>query len=581
MENTWVSVINRKIEAASVNFTKNGEMEDALDEILSPEAQQFLVSLHLRFNATRKNLLARREQIAQELDSGASPDFPAETEWLRNSQWKVAPIPKSLYRRHTEITAPCEAKMMIHALNSGADLFMADIEDSLSPTWGNVIQAQMNLKSALAHTLTYSSPDGKLLTLNEKTAVLAVRPRGWHMEEKNFTINGEAISASLFDFGLYLFHCGRVAHKKGLGPYFYLPKMESHLEARLWNEVFVFAQDSIGIPVGSIRATVLIETILAAYEMDEILFELKDHAAGLNAGRWDYLFSVIKKLRRLNPLFPDRDQLTMKLPFMQAYCELLVQTCHKRGAHAIGGMSAFIPSRKNPEINASALQKITEDKNREVALGFDGTWVAHPDLVKPVKAIFEAGLKNADDQKHIHSERKFKAEELLPSNIPSTITDEGVVRNVNVTLTYLNRWLDGQGAVAINNLMEDAATAEISRAQLWQWIQRSAPVAEGYLLSSARFLWILNQELNFLSAVEEISQERKEQLHSLMEHLVLNDQFVPFLTLPAYEFLQQQIGGNPPAITERGTHDQQNVKPLARNSTPLLNRGSGASQAIH
>lgn len=577
MENTWISALNRKLDTASVEFSRIPALEEQLEEVLPEEAQKFLVSLHLRFNNERKNLLKNRQKVAAQLDSGSHPDFHAGTEWIRNSDWKVAPVPSALYKRNVEITAPCEAKMMIHALNSGADLFMADLEDSLSPTWENVIQGQIHLKSAIAGTLTYLSPEGKLLSLKEKVATLAVRPRGWHLEEKNFKVNGEAISASLFDFGLYLFHCGRVASKKGMGPFYYLPKMESHLEARLWNEIFVFAQHSIGLPVGTIKATVLIETILAAYEMDEILFELKDHAAGLNAGRWDYLFSIIKKLRRLNPLFPNREMLTMDLPFMQAYCELLVQTCHRRGAHAIGGMSAFIPSRKDPLINETALKKISLDKDREISLGFDGTWVAHPDLVAPVMKQFEFKLKEKIDQKSTIPTRQIKADDLLPSNLPGSITDEGVVKNVSVALTYINRWLDGQGAVAIHNLMEDAATAEICRAQLWQWIQRSAPVADGYLLSAARFQWILNQELNLLAAVEKISPRRRDQLQAMMEYLVLNEEFPEFLTVPAYEILlRNQLNQS----QERGqTHDTEN-NTLARNPSPLLSRRGGETQAL-
>lgn len=577
MENTWASAINRKLDSATVSFSRPSPLEEQLEEVLSEEAQRFLVSLHLRFNAERKNILKNRELVASNLDSGSHPDFLPSTVAVRNSEWKVAPVPSALYKRNVEITAPCEAKMMIHALNSGADLFMADLEDSLSPTWENVIQGQIHLKSAIAGTLTYMSPEGKLLNLKEKVATLAVRPRGWHLEEKNFLVNGEPISASLFDFGLYLFHCGRVASRKGQGPFFYLPKMESHLEARLWNEIFVFAQHSVGLPVGTIKATVLIETILAAYEMDEILFELKDHAAGLNAGRWDYLFSLIKKLRRLNPLFPNRELLTMDLPFMQAYCELLVQTCHRRGAHAIGGMSAFIPSRKDPKINELALKKITQDKEREISLGFDGTWVAHPDLVEPVMKQFEFKLQGKADQKTVLSSRQFKADDLLPSNLPGTITDEGVVKNVNVALIYINRWLEGQGAVAIHNMMEDAATAEICRSQLWQWIQRSAPVADGYLLSSARFQWILTQELNVLAAVEKISPKRREQLQAMMEYLVLNEEFPEFLTIPAYEILLRNQQNQ---SQERGqTHDAENIT-LARNPSPLLSRRSGETQAI-
>lgn len=552
-------------------------------EILSGEACQFLAALHLRFNSERKRLLNRRKEIAAALDSGSKPEFLAETEQVRTSAWQVAPTPPALSRRRVEITAPCEAKMMIHALNSGADLFMADLEDSLSPTWVNVVTAQVNLKAAVNGTLMHATPEGKVLSMNPKVATLAVRPRGWHLEERHFLVNGEPISASLFDFGLFLFHCGRELHEKGAGPFLYLPKLENHHEARLWNEVFVFSQEALGIPHGAIRATVLIENVLAAFEMEEILFELRDHAAGLNAGRWDYLFSVIKKLRRLNPLFPDRDRLTMDLPFLQSYCELLVQTCHTRGAHAIGGMSAFIPSRRDPEVNARALEKIREDKERELTLGFDGTWVAHPDLVPPVLDQFERRLAGADHQKHVIPTRSFTAEDLLPREIPVGITDQGVTHNVQVALRYLHRWLSGQGAVALHNLMEDAATAEISRAQLWQWIKRAAPVQGDYLCSEARFRWILDEEIQKLELEEPLSQERKDSLKEIMEQLVLAETFPDFLTSTAYQHLLQH-SGTKPFLEERDDEQQENrmgnLASLEGNRASLHPRRGGETQAV-
>lgn len=551
-------------------------------EILSGEACQFLAALHLRFNPERTRLLERRKEIAAALDCGSKPEFPAETESVRSSAWQVAPVPRALSRRRVEITAPCDAKMMVHAFNSGADLFMADLEDSLSPTWANVVTAQINLKAAANRTLMHATPEGKVLSMNENAAMLAVRPRGWHLEEKHFVVNGQPISASLFDFGLFLFHSGRALQERGEGPYFYLPKLENHLEARLWNEVFVFAQDALGIPQGSIRATVLIENVLAAFEMEEILFELRDHAAGLNAGRWDYLFSVIKKLRRLNPLFPDRERLTMDLPFLQSYCELLVQTCHARGAHAIGGMSAFIPSRREPEVNANALRKIREDKERELALGFDGTWVAHPDLVRPVLTMFEERLGGADHQKHVLPVRSIGAEDLLPREIPVGITDRGVTTNVRVALRYLNRWLGGQGAVALHNLMEDAATAEISRAQLWQWIKRAAPVEGNYLCSEARFRWILEEEIGKLEAEENLDETRKASLREIMEKLVLSENFPDFLTTTAYEHLLQHSGAAP-LLEERDEQQENrmgNLAPLEGNREALLSGGSGETKAV-
>lgn len=527
-----------KVETALVGFTQTPSLENTLEEILSPEARYFLTSLHLRFGTQRKRLLERRQKASVKFMNGELPFFPSETEGVRSGSWKVAPVPRDLRKRHVEITGPCEPKMMINALNSGADVFMADLEDSLSPTWENILEGHRALKQYAFGALKYASADGKIYEPRAKTATLIVRPRGWHLLEENFLVNGEAISASLFDFGLYFFHCAKAMLRKGSGPYFYLPKMESYLEARLWNEVFVFAQQWAGVPEGTIRATVLIETFPAAFEMDEILFELRDHAAGLNAGRWDYLFSMMKKL----PLraFPDRAHLTMDLDFLRAYCELLVQTCHRRGAHAIGGMSAFIPSRKNPEINELALRRVISDKQREISIGFDGSWVAHPDLVEVVKYKFAEGLSQANDQKYMVPNMTIRAEDLLPKEITGEITELGVRTNISVALIYMHYWLNGQGAVAIHNLMEDAATAEISRAQLWQWVKLKVQVKEGYALNEEKFQSLLSEELSKLETADLINLERKIELLELMRLLVLREEFPEFLTIPAYQILRSR-----------------------------------------
>jgi malate synthase len=432
-----------------------------------------------------------------------------------------------------EITGPVERKMMINALNSGADVFMSDFEDSLSPTWTNVVQGHVNLMDAVRRKLSFTSPEGKSYKLNQKIATLLVRPRGWHLEEKHITVDGKPVSASLADFGLTFFHNAREQLNRGTGPYFYLPKIESHLEARLWNDVFVMAQEKLGIPQGSIRATVLIETLPAAFEMDEILNELRDHMSGLNAGRWDYMFSLIKEFRsRRDLVLPDRVQITMTVPFMRAYTELLVQTCHKRGAHALGGMAPFIPSRKNPEINDAALARTRADKEREVNDGFDGTWVAHPDLVPIAKEAFDKKLGDKPHQKErLREEVHVEARELQDTRVPGgTITEAGIRLNISVALQYLTSWLGGNGAAAINNLMEDAATAEISRAQLWQWIQNGARTADGRLVDRALYGKLRDEEVAKLPGTNPASIK-------LLDQLVLGE-FLDFLTLPAYQLLE-------------------------------------------
>jgi malate synthase len=413
---------------------------------------------------TREALLKRRAERQERLDAGERPDFLPETKAIREGDWQVAPAPADLLDRRVEITGPVERKMMINALNSGAKIFMSDLEDSLSPSWENVIQGQINLYDAVRRTITFDNPDGRKYQLNEQTAVLLLRPRGWHLPEKHVLVDGEKISASLFDFGLHFFHNAQELLSRGSGPYYYLPKLESHLEARLWNDVFNFAQDALGVPRGTIRATVLVETILGAFEMEEILYELRDHSAGLNAGRWDYIFSTIKKFReRGDMILPDRAQITMTVPFMRAYTELLVSTCHKRGAHAIGGMAAFIPSRRDAEVNRAALGRVREDKDREARDGFDGSWVAHPDLVPTALESFDKVLGDRPNQRErLREDVAVTGADLQNFDIPGgAVTREGFRMNVDVGLQYINSWLLGNGAAAIYNLMEDAATAEI------------------------------------------------------------------------------------------------------------------------
>ncbi|HLH46325.1 MAG TPA: malate synthase A, partial [Acidimicrobiales bacterium] len=451
------------------------------DQLLTPEAVDFLVALHRRFDARRRELLAARAERQERFDGGERPDFLAETAEIRTSRWHVPEAPKALADRRVEITGPVERKMMINALNSGAKVFMADFEDANSPTWDNVISGQVNLIDAVRGTIELTTPD-KSYRLVDDPATLVVRPRGWHLPERHFQVDGRPMSAALFDFGLYLFHNGRESLSRGFGPYYYLPKLESHVEARLWNDVFGAAQEALGLDHGSIRATVLIETITAAFEMDEILYELRDHICGLNAGRWDYIFSVAKKFHA-DPAFvlPDRSSVTMTVPFMRAYTELLVRTCHRRCAHAIGGMAAFIPNRRKPDVTEAALAKVTDDKRREAGDGFDGTWVAHPDLVPTAVAEFDAVLGDRPNQ--LDRERDdvhVGPGRLLDVRCPKDgVTRAGLDTNISVGLRYLYSWLSGTGAAAIDDLMEDAATAEISRAQVWQWVHHGVTLADG------------------------------------------------------------------------------------------------------
>jgi malate synthase len=509
------------------------------DGILTLEALAFVADLHRSFNPMRLACLQERSDRQAAISGGAMPDFLAETSGVRDDgAWRVAPAPADLDDRRVEITGPAEPKMMINALNSGASVFMADLEDALSPTWANVVIGQRALRDAVRRELAFTSPEGKSYRLDEQIATLVVRPRGWHLEERHLLVDGEPISASIFDAGLYLFHNAAELLRRGSGPYLYLPKLESHREARLWNDVFVAAQASLGIPRGSVRATVLVETILAAFEMDEILYELREHAAGLNAGRWDYIFSLIKKFRDVpDHVLPDRAQVTMAVPFMRAYTQLLVRTCHRRGAHAIGGMSAFIPNRREPEVTANALEQVRIDKERESGDGFDGTWVAHPDLVPVARAIFDAHLGEHPNQKHLLREDVVvSARQLLDTHIDGgAVTEAGVRANVSVALQYLAAWLGGNGAAAINDLMEDAATAEISRSQLWQWRVNGVTLDDGRPMDAERYRAARYAELSALRATA--PDARWADAAGLLDDLVLADDFAEFLTLEAYRLL--------------------------------------------
>jgi malate synthase len=513
-----------------------GEVTAEYSKILVPEALRFVTSLQREFNTRREDLLEARDARQKELDAGGKLEFLSETKQVRGGDWQVAPAPGDLDDRRVEITGPVERKMMINALNSGANVFMADFEDALSPTWDNLLQGQLNLIEAVRRKLTFQSPEGKTYKLNDRLATLVVRPRGWHLLEKNVEVDGEPISASLFDFGLFFFHNATRLIEKGSGPYFYLPKLESHLEARLWNDVFNFAQDELKIPRGTIRATILIETILAAFEMEEILYELRDHASGLNAGRWDYMFSMIKKFRnRPDFVLPDRAQVTMTVPFMRAYTELLVKTCHAHGAHAMGGMAAFVPSRKDAKVNEIAFAKVREDKQREAGGGFDGTWVAHPDLVPLARGEFDKVLGEKPNQKEKQKDVSITAQQILDTKIEgSTITEEGLRNNINVGLQYLESWVNGVGAAAIHDLMEDAATAEIARAQIWQWIRNKAKLADGRTIDQNLYKQLRDAELASLGGMQ---KGRLRAAVELLDSLILTDTFEDFLTVPAYEYL--------------------------------------------
>jgi len=507
-----------------------GEVRQAWEPILTDDALEFVAMLHREFNPRREGLLQAREERKARLDAGELPDFLAETKEIRDGDWKVARIPPDLIDRRVEITGPVDRKMIINALNSGANVFMADFEDSNAPTWANNIEGQLNLCDAVRRTITFQSGE-KQYKLSEKTATLVVRPRGWHLVEEHVHVDGKPVSASIFDFALYFFHNAKELIARGSGPYFYLPKMESHHEARLWNDVFVLAQQELGIPNGTIRATVLIETILAAFEMDEILHELRHHSSGLNCGRWDYIFSFIKKFRsRPEFITPDRGQITMDKGFLAAYVDLLISTCHRRGIHAMGGMAAQIPIKSDVAANDAAMEKVELDKLREARAGHDGTWVAHPGLVKLAKRIFDAHMPNANQINRV-KKVNVTAADLL--QVPAgTITEKGVRQNYNVGVLYLEAWLGALGCVPLYNLMEDAATAEISRTQLWQWIHHGAHLDDGRVVDADLYRRIRDEELRAIGPRPHI-----ESAARLFDELILNDELADFLTLPAYREL--------------------------------------------
>jgi malate synthase len=514
-----------------------GPVDPEYRQVLSAEALDFVTDLQRRFEGRRQEVLGARQARQAGLDSGEAPGFLAETRWVRDGDWHLSEPPSDLIERKVEITGPVDRKMIINALNSGASVFMADFEDALSPTWPNIVQGQANLSAAVRRTLEFRGDDGRVYRLNDRIATLVIRPRGWHLVEKHVLVDGAPISGSLFDFGLYLFHNAAELRTRNSGPYYYLPKIESHLEARLWSEVFKYAEERLKLPTGTIRATVLIETILAAFEMEEILYELREHIVGLNAGRWDYIFSIIKKFRNQPGLvMPDRAQITMTVPFMRAYTELLVRTCHKRGAHAIGGMAQYIPNRRKPEATEAALSKVRDDKVRESTDGFDGTWVAHPDLVPVAREVFDRHLGERPHQKErLREEVSVTASQLTDFTIPGgEITETGLRNNISVPLQYLANWLNGRGAVAIFDLMEDAATAEISRSQLWQWIKSGSKLNSGKLIDQALFDATVAEELGKLDP--QFAAEYRQGA-ALLTRLV-NGEFVDFLTLVAYPELE-------------------------------------------
>ena len=509
-------------------------------DILTRDAMEFLAELARKFEDRRRELLERRVARQQEIAKGRLPDFLPETKEIREGDWTVAPIPDDLQDRRVEITGPVERKMVINALNSGANVFMADFEDSNTPTWENNLQGQINLRDAVTRTISFTSAEGKKYQLAERTATLFVRPRGWHLVEKGLLVDGNPISGSLFDFGLFFFHNAKELAPQGSGPYFYLPKMESHLEARLWNDVFNFAQDELGLPRGTIRATVLIETILASFEMDEILYELREHSAGLNCGRWDYIFSFIKKFRdRPDFVLPDRAQVTMDRDFLDAYVRLLIKTCHRRGIHAMGGMAAQIPIKNDAAANERALSKVRQDKLREVAAGHDGTWVAHPGLVAVAKEIFDEWMKGPNQLHALREDVKVTARDLL--KVPTgEITEEGLRLNIDVGIQYLESWLRGVGCVPIYNLMEDAATAEICRSQVWQWVRHGARMNNGRAVTPALVRETIAEELEKLRANQgaaRFDSGKFDLAARLFEKIITGDEFPEFMTLVAYDHI--------------------------------------------
>ena len=522
-------------EAAGITFSNLPSLEKSSD-ILTRDGIEFLALLVRRFSRRRDELLHRRALRQREIDSGVFPNFLPETSWVREGGWRIWPTPSDLQDRRVEITGPSgDAKMMINALNSGANTYMADFEDSQSPNWRQTIQGQVNLRDAIEGAIEYVSPEGKTYSLNEKVATLIVRPRGWHLLEKHVLLDGEPVSAALFDFAIFVFNNFERLLRKGTAPYFYLPKMESHLEARLWNDVFSLTEEELGIPRGTLKATVLIETLPAAFEMDEILYELREHSSGLNCGRWDYIFSFIKKLSH-HPRFilPDRGAVTMDRAFLAAYVNLLIRTCHRRGAHAIGGMSAYIPIKNDEEANSLAFEKVRADKEREVLLGHDGTWVAHPGLVQLAREVFDGHMKGPNQVGKVNGDLEITSSDLL--RVPEgAITETGIRTNISVGVQYIDAWLGGKGAVPIRNLMEDTATAEICRAQLWQWTRHGAVMSDGRRVTAELVRSLMSQELHGLAAGGGAS--KRDVAARLFEGLILSDEFEEFLTGVAYEEL--------------------------------------------
>jgi malate synthase len=511
-----------------------GAVEPTWETILTPEALAFVAELAVQFEPQRVALLEARHQRWAALSAGVLPDFLPETAAIRGGDWQVAPVPSDFANRRTEITGPTDRRMVINALNSGAQVFMADFEDANAPNWANLVQGQRNLADAIRRTITFTSADGREYRLNATVATLAVRPRGWHLVERHVLVNGAPVAGAFFDVGLYLFHNAHELLARGSGPYLYLPKMQSHREARLWNDIFLAAQARLGLPRGTIRATVLIEHILAAFEMEEILYELREHSSGLNLGRWDYIYSFIKAFNhRADLVFPDRAQVTMATDFLRAAAELVVYACHRHGAHALGGMSAFIPTRRDPAVNERALAQVRTDKEREARQGFDGAWVAHPDLVPTVQHIFAQAFTGPHQIARV-PEPTVGAAELL--RIPTgAVTEAGVRNNISVALQYIEAWLGGRGAVAIFNLMEDVATAEIARSQVWQWIHHGAALDDGRTVDAALYRAIRDEELAGLTAGGDA--HRFDQAVALLDALVMSDDYVEFLTVPGYALI--------------------------------------------
>ncbi|CAD7846447.1 MAG: Malate synthase (EC 2.3.3.9) [Olavius algarvensis Delta 4 endosymbiont] len=524
--------------ATSRNLSITAPVSGDFETILTPAALDFIADLCARFDGRRQELLARRQSVQADIDQGKLPDFLPETKHIRDGDWRIAPVPADLQDRRVEITGPVDRKMVINALNSGASTYMADFEDSHAPTWENTLQGQINLRDAVNRTIDFKSPAGKTYRLNDQTATLIVRPRGWHLDEKHVLLDERPISGSLFDFGLFFFHNAQNLIDRGSGPYFYLPKMESHLEAALWNEVFVAAQLALGIPVGTIKATVLIETILAAFEMDEILHELREHMAGLNCGRWDYIFSFIKRFKNVpGYLFPDRAQITMTRHCMHSYSLLAIKTCHRRGAHAIGGMAAQIPIKDDPERNAAALEKVREDKTREVTDGHDGTWVAHPGLVALARDEFDKQMPGANQIDRLRGDVQVTAQDLL--RLPAgTITEEGLRTNISVGISYMANWLSGSGCVPLNSLMEDAATAEISRAQLWQWVHYpDSRLTDGRAIDLDLYQAFQAEEVAKIEeavGADAFATGHYAQAAKMFDDIITSDDLSEFLTLAAY-----------------------------------------------